>query len=89
MPDDSPTAEQIGAEHRANLIRELAHRLYPEDGYESDDENQGAELFSLLVEATYIYSTTAYDAPNRGPSAVNVETTLMAIGENLTETVPV
>ncbi len=81
MPD-SLTAEQIGAEHRADLIKELAHRLFPEDGHESDDENRQAELFTLMCQATYLYA--ADGTPGKSITENDMWCALQGLAENMT-----
>jgi hypothetical protein len=91
--DDTPAGEELELMTDADqndVIAAVAHVLFPEDAYETTEENNASSLFQLLCQATRYYSQTAYE-PREGNQTIiqnaSVQTTLDAIGENLIEEV--
>lgn len=80
MPD-SPTADDISRDTRNGAIVELAVRLFPEDGHESDDENEAASVFSLLCDVTRTYTELISGSTNL--SEVDYADTVQPLLENV------
>lgn len=64
---------------RNERILDLAKELFPEDGYESQAENDAASLFVLLCEVTKLYDRTT----DAGHETGDMWSTLQGLAENM------
>jgi len=77
MPD-SPT---ITAPDERDLIVGLARTIAPMDDYDTQAENDEASVFVLLVRVARLYAADLQ--PGEHPDWIDVDTTLLALRENL------
>lgn len=67
----------------AEIVGEVASIVFPEDGYETSRDNDGASQFQLLVVVAREYTKTQF-ADDGEPSANDYWATLQGLCENLT-----
>ena len=79
--DNRPLEVMTDAD-QADVMYAAATLAYPEDGYDTEADNQSASMFTALCQMVQHYSGTAY-GDGGATDQINIQTTLDAIRENV------